>query len=49
MLRLMLQFIKRGSDDRDAELEEVATETLKNLLGVLARATSLYIVLKWLN
>ncbi|CAE7228164.1 GBF1, partial [Symbiodinium natans] len=35
VLRLMLQFIKRGSDDRDAELEEVSTETLKNLLGVL--------------
>eukprot|EP00434_Breviolum_minutum_P022521 symbB.v1.2.019869.t3/scaffold1647.1/size107771/5 len=35
VLRLMLQFIKRGSDDRDAELEEVATETLRNLLGVL--------------
>eukprot|EP00913_Durusdinium_trenchii_P025591 g24019.t1 len=35
VLRLMLQFIKRGSDDQDCELEEVATETLKNLLGVL--------------
>jgi len=35
VLRLMLQFIKRGSDDRDSELEVIATETLKNLLSVL--------------
>jgi len=35
VLRLMLLFIKRGSDDRDAELEEIATEALKNLLCVL--------------
>jgi len=35
VLRLMLLFIKRGTDDRDTELEEIATETLKNLLGVL--------------
>eukprot|EP00927_Polykrikos_kofoidii_P038382 TRINITY_DN32726_c0_g1_i1.p1 TRINITY_DN32726_c0_g1~~TRINITY_DN32726_c0_g1_i1.p1 ORF type:complete len:1891 (-),score=425.18 TRINITY_DN32726_c0_g1_i1:280-5952(-) len=35
VLRLMCSFIKRGTDDRDAELEEIATETLKNLLCVL--------------
>lgn len=37
-LRLMLTFIKRGSDDRDVELEEIATETLKNILHVLLTA-----------
>jgi len=41
VLRLMLQFIKRGSDDRDAELEEVSTENLKNLLGVLVSTSVL--------
>eukprot|EP00931_Biecheleriopsis_adriatica_P059142 TRINITY_DN35341_c0_g1_i1.p1 TRINITY_DN35341_c0_g1~~TRINITY_DN35341_c0_g1_i1.p1 ORF type:complete len:1704 (-),score=334.25 TRINITY_DN35341_c0_g1_i1:44-5104(-) len=35
VVRLMLQFVKRGSDERDTELEEVATETLKNQLSVL--------------
>jgi len=35
VLRLMLLFEKRGRDDRDAELEEIAAETLKNLLSVL--------------
>merc|ERR1719362_494119 len=35
VLRLMLLFIKRGTDQRDAEFEEVATETLKNMLCVL--------------
>lgn len=35
VLRLMTLFIKRGTDDRDVELEEEATESLKNLLGVL--------------
>jgi len=35
VLRLMLLFEKRGKDDRDAELEEIARETLKNLLQVL--------------
>jgi len=34
VLRLMLLFIKRGSEGHD-ELEEIATETLKNLLCVL--------------
>merc|ERR1712048_183181 len=34
VLRLMLVFVKRGTDGRD-ELEEIATEALKNLLCVL--------------
>eukprot|EP00435_Cladocopium_sp_Y103_P059122 s9_g21.t1 len=46
VLRLMLQFIKRGSDDHDAELEEVATETLRNLLGVLVSTNILGFVSK---
>jgi len=41
VLRLMLLFIKRGTDDRDTELEEIATETLKNLLCVLLSTRTL--------
>jgi len=41
VLRLMLTLVKRGHDDRDAELEEIATETLKNLLCVLLNTNSL--------
>merc|ERR1719330_1472265 len=35
VLRLMLVFVKRGTDDAAAELEEIAVEALKNLLKVL--------------
>merc|ERR1719361_1301616 len=35
VLRLMLQIIQRGGEERDNEVEEIATETLKNLLCVL--------------
>eukprot|EP00929_Paragymnodinium_shiwhaense_P086749 TRINITY_DN47198_c0_g1_i2.p1 TRINITY_DN47198_c0_g1~~TRINITY_DN47198_c0_g1_i2.p1 ORF type:complete len:1955 (+),score=517.24 TRINITY_DN47198_c0_g1_i2:173-6037(+) len=41
VLRLMCSFVKRGQDDLDAELEEIATETLKNLLQVLLSTKAL--------
>lgn len=38
VLRLMLQCIKRGTEEKNSELEETAAEALKNLLCVLLDA-----------
>merc|ERR1719387_385783 len=38
VLRLLMLFIKQGTDSKDAEVEEIATETLKNILCILINA-----------